>query len=536
MCLGIARGDRLIRSAAAGVGNLLVLMGARTGRDGIGGASVLASAELDEDDASKRPSVQIGDPFEEKKLLECCLELLERGTLRSLQDLGAAGLSSSSSEMASKGQVGLDLDVSRVPLREDDMEPFEIMVSESQERMLCVVEPGQARRAGGGVRALGGARHRHRRGHRHAAACGCSTATSWWATCRSRRWSTTARSYDLEPEEPAAADLPGARAPAGLRRRAASRCWRCMASPNLASRRPLFEQYDSVVGSRTVRRPEQADAAVLQLAPDGGSGRHRRGHRRQRPPRGLRPLHGHRRGGARVRLQPGLRRAPSRWASPTASTSATPRSRTWPGSSSARWRAWRTPCERWACPWWAATCPSTTSPATARSTRRRWSAWSGALPDVERVGRRWLRRGGPRHRRLRRVPAPPPRRRSWRSCAASSCPPSCPPSTWPRSARAQEAVREAVRAGELASAHDIADGGLPRGGGRVLPGGRHRRRRSISAPSDDPLLHLFGEGPGGFVVSGPREVLERLAQRTPLDVVRHRRRRRAVRDRSPESG
>ena len=91
MCLGIAREDRLIRSAAAGVGNLLVLMGARTGRDGIGGASVLASAELDEDDASKRPTVQIGDPFEEKKLLECCLELLERDMLRSLQDLGAAG-------------------------------------------------------------------------------------------------------------------------------------------------------------------------------------------------------------------------------------------------------------------------------------------------------------------------------------------------------------------------------------------------------------------------------------------------------------
>ena len=122
MCLGIAREERLIRSAAAGVGNLLVLMGARTGRDGIGGASVLASAELDSDDASKRPSVQIGDPFEEKKLLECCLELLERGTLRSLQDLGAAGLSSSSAEMASKGEVGLDIDVSRVPLREQDME------------------------------------------------------------------------------------------------------------------------------------------------------------------------------------------------------------------------------------------------------------------------------------------------------------------------------------------------------------------------------------------------------------------------------
>ena len=141
MCLGLAPRERLIRSAAAGPGNVLVLLGALTGRDGIGGASVLASAELGEGDEAKRPSVQIGDPFAEKKLLECCLELLDRELLVSLQDLGAAGLTSSSSEMASKGGVGLDIDVSRVPLREPGMEPFEIMVSESQERMLCVVEP-----------------------------------------------------------------------------------------------------------------------------------------------------------------------------------------------------------------------------------------------------------------------------------------------------------------------------------------------------------------------------------------------------------
>jgi phosphoribosylformylglycinamidine synthase len=143
MAVGLARADGLIRSAATGVGNLVVLFGASTGRDGIGGASVLASAELDEQDASKRPSVQVGDPFAEKKLLECSLELLERGLLVALQDLGAAGLSSASAEMASKGEVGLDLDVGRVPLREADMAPFEIMVSESQERMLCVVEPAQ---------------------------------------------------------------------------------------------------------------------------------------------------------------------------------------------------------------------------------------------------------------------------------------------------------------------------------------------------------------------------------------------------------
>src|SRR5262249_35268460 len=146
VALGLAPRERLVRSAAAGVGNVVVLFGASTGRDGIGGASVLASAELasgDEDgsaSAKKRPTVQVGDPFEEKKLLECSLELLERGLLVSLQDLGAAGLSSAAAEMASKGEVGIDLDVARVPLPEPDMEPFEVMVSESQERMLCVVE------------------------------------------------------------------------------------------------------------------------------------------------------------------------------------------------------------------------------------------------------------------------------------------------------------------------------------------------------------------------------------------------------------
>ncbi len=138
MAVGLAPHERLTSAAAAGPGNLVVLFGARTGRDGIGGASVLASAELsggsggDGGDHAKRPTVQIGDPFAEKKLMECSLELLDRELLASLQDLGAAGLTSAASEMASKGGVGLDIDVSRVPLREADMEPFEIMVSESQ--------------------------------------------------------------------------------------------------------------------------------------------------------------------------------------------------------------------------------------------------------------------------------------------------------------------------------------------------------------------------------------------------------------------
>src|SRR5690606_918319 len=124
-----------------GPGNLVVLFGALTGRDGIGGASVLASQDIDQGDAEKRPSVQIGDPFCGKRMIECSLELVERGLLEALQDLGAAGLASSSSEMAARGPVGIELDLDRVPLRERDLEPFEVMLSESQERMLAVVAP-----------------------------------------------------------------------------------------------------------------------------------------------------------------------------------------------------------------------------------------------------------------------------------------------------------------------------------------------------------------------------------------------------------
>ena len=264
MCLGLAPRERLIRSAAVGAGNVLVLLGALTGRDGIGGASVLASAELGEGDEQKRPSVQIGDPFEEKKLLECCLELLDSELLVALQDLGAAGLTSASAEMASKGAVGLEIDVARVPLRESGMDPFEIMISESQERMLCVVEPGRV--------------------------------TDVLAVCE--RWETLATEighvtegsellvrfgervvaelpvavlvdecplYDLDPAEP---DAPLYPAPVALLEGGESASELLLAllgSANLASRRGVFEQYDCVVQSRTVRRPEQADAAVLAL-------------------------------------------------------------------------------------------------------------------------------------------------------------------------------------------------------------------------------------------------------------------------------
>jgi phosphoribosylformylglycinamidine synthase subunit PurL len=269
MCLGLAPRERLIRAAAAGPGNVLVLLGALTGRDGIGGASVLASAELGEADDAKRPSVQIGDPFAEKKLLECCLELLDRELLVSLQDLGAAGITSSASEMASKGGVGLEIDVARVPLREADMEPFEIMISESQERMLCVVEPDRVEDV--------------------VAVC------EHWETLATPigRVNTSDRVlvlddgnvvadlpfgvlvdgcplYDLEPA-PAGAPLYGG-SPATLTGSEPPEeiLLALLRSPNLASRRPVFEQYDPIVQSRTVRRPDDADAAVLAL-PDGSA-------------------------------------------------------------------------------------------------------------------------------------------------------------------------------------------------------------------------------------------------------------------------
>ena len=141
MAIGLMREENLTLATASGVGNKLVLIGSTTGRDGIGGASVLASQEFDEGAESKRPAVQVGDPFEEKLLIEACLELLNKGLLVGLGDLGAAGLTSSASEMASRGGVGLDIDVTTIPQRELNMKPFEIMVSESQERMLSVVAP-----------------------------------------------------------------------------------------------------------------------------------------------------------------------------------------------------------------------------------------------------------------------------------------------------------------------------------------------------------------------------------------------------------
>jgi phosphoribosylformylglycinamidine synthase subunit PurL len=268
MCVGIAKQADMVRAAAAGVGNAVVLMGASTGRDGIGGASVLASAELGEGDEAKRPTVQIGDPFEESKVLECCLELLEKGLLVSLQDLGAAGLTSSAAEMASAGGVGIDLDLARVPLREADMKPFEIMVSESQERMLGVVEPAR-------VAEVLAVCEKWQTG---AAEIGVVTNTGQVRVLRGddvvgdmpvEALVDGCPLYDLSPAEPEGW-IYGNRATLDPGASAEETLLALLSSPSIASKRWAFEQYDSVVGSRTVRRPESADAAVLQI-PEAGN-------------------------------------------------------------------------------------------------------------------------------------------------------------------------------------------------------------------------------------------------------------------------
>ena len=146
MCVGIAKIDKIFYSKATGIGNSVVYVGSKTGRDGIHGAT-MASAEFDDDSDEKRPTVQVGDPFAEKLLLEACLELMTKDVIIAIQDMGAAGLTSSAVEMASKGNVGIDLNLDLVPCRETEMSAYEIMLSESQERMLMIIEPDKEQKA-----------------------------------------------------------------------------------------------------------------------------------------------------------------------------------------------------------------------------------------------------------------------------------------------------------------------------------------------------------------------------------------------------
>jgi phosphoribosylformylglycinamidine synthase subunit PurL len=247
MCVGIMPRDRVLSAKAQGVGNLVVLYGAFTGRDGIGGASVLASQDLEGSD-EKRPSVQIGDPFRGKALIEVSLELVERGLVVSLQDCGAAGLASSLSEMARDG-MGVDVHLDRVPLREADLEPWEIMISESQERMVAVVEPERLDQ----VRAVCDAwelpctvigevsAHGELRAFHEDEVVGSVPAGLLTDACPR---------YDVPSREQEATPAP-------------------VAAVNHEPKTWVYEQYDQLVGSRTVRRPG-LDAAVLRI--DGTRG------------------------------------------------------------------------------------------------------------------------------------------------------------------------------------------------------------------------------------------------------------------------
>jgi phosphoribosylformylglycinamidine synthase len=248
MCVGLLPAERVLSAQATGPGNRIVLFGATTGRDGIGGASVLASQDLEGSD-DKRPSVQVGDPFTGKKLIEVSQELVERNLCVALQDCGAAGLASALSEMAKDG-AGVDVHLDRVPLRETGMEPWEVMISESQERMVAVVRPD----------AVAQVAEVCERWELHAATIGEVTSggrlRAFWAgevvgDVEARLLTDECPRYALET---APRTVDPAERPAKL------------TDPNLRSRAWVYRRYDQLCGSRTVRRPG-LDAAVLRLPP-----------------------------------------------------------------------------------------------------------------------------------------------------------------------------------------------------------------------------------------------------------------------------
>ena len=258
MCVGLLPVERVMRAKATGSGQVIVLYGATTGRDGIGGASVLASQELD-GSSEKRPSVQIGDPFTGKKLIEASVELVQAGLVESLQDCGAAGIASALSEMAA--DYGIDVHLDRVLQREEGMEPWEVMISESQERMVAMVRPQM-------VEAVEQVLDRWELGH---SVIGEVTASgelrAFWhdelvGEIPARFLTEDCPRYDVIFERrPAAPEREIADPP-----RVAEALPALLASPNLRSREFVFRRYDQLVGSRTVRRPG-LDAAVLRLRP-----------------------------------------------------------------------------------------------------------------------------------------------------------------------------------------------------------------------------------------------------------------------------
>ena len=265
MCIGLLPADRVLRSGGGQPGDLLVLIGARTGRDGIGGVSVLASRTLGRSSQDDRPSVQIADPFAEKLLIEACLELADRGLLVGLQDLGGAGLTCAVSETAAAAGAGAELDLEAVPTREDGMEPFEILTSESQERMLAVVRPED----------LAATREVCERWGLTSAVVGRLTDDGALrardggrvvAEVAARSLAEEAPLYRRAMAEPAGLDEAQADDPTFLSPPVTpgDALLRLLAAPNVASKRWVWERYDSIVQGNTAAGPG-GDAAVIRL-------------------------------------------------------------------------------------------------------------------------------------------------------------------------------------------------------------------------------------------------------------------------------
>ena len=267
MAVGLARTDEIFYAKATGVGNPIVYLGSKTGRDGIHGAT-MASASFEADAEEKRPTVQVGDPFAEKLLLEACLELMATGAVVAIQDMGAAGLTSSAVEMGAKGDLGIELDLDTVPCRETGMSAYEMMLSESQERMLMVLHP-EKRAAAEAVFVKWGLDF---------AVIGKTTDTLRFVVKHDGETKVDLPIKELGDEAPlydrphvATARLPVIEAasvapPMGTR----DTLLKLLASPDLASKRWIWQQYDHLIGGNTIRRPG-GDAAIVRVG-DGPKG------------------------------------------------------------------------------------------------------------------------------------------------------------------------------------------------------------------------------------------------------------------------
>jgi phosphoribosylformylglycinamidine synthase subunit PurL len=262
LCLGLARKDEIVRGAARGDGNPVFYVGAKTGRDGIHGAT-MASAEFDESSAEKRPAVQVGDPFMEKLLMEACLEVMRTGAVVGIQDMGAAGLTCATSEMSARGGTGMDVEVTRVPQRESGMIPYETMLSESQERMLLVVEKGREREV----------EEVFEKWDLHAEQIGTVTTTGRVKVYERGTLVADVPARALTDEGPVyrrpMAEPPWQRrvqllpfATIGEPVAAAQAFDALLASPVIASKRWAYRQYDHTVGTNTIALPGSSAGVV----------------------------------------------------------------------------------------------------------------------------------------------------------------------------------------------------------------------------------------------------------------------------------